>query len=112
MEDRKLIQVLKALADATRFRMVQEIAASGELSCGQIGERFPLSQPTISHHLRILTSAEILTVRSEAQHRFISVNRELVGRALEMLPGRLHGSGERPTSPPPASRRKRVRARG
>jgi ArsR family transcriptional regulator len=104
MEDRKLIQVLKALADATRFRMVQEIAGAGELSCGQIGERFPLSQPTISHHLRILVSAEILTVRSEAQHRFISVNREVVAHALQLLPGRLHGEGE------PRKRSPRARA--
>ena len=42
--DSDLIVALKALADPNRFRMVQEIAAAGELSCSQVNERFDLSQ--------------------------------------------------------------------
>src|SRR2546426_12600221 len=97
LDDALLVRVLKALAHAKRFRMVQEIAAAGELSCGEIGERFQLAQPTISHHLKILHDAGILQVRREAQHGFLSVNRELLDSVLELLPGRLAktSSGER-----------------
>jgi hypothetical protein len=49
MKDRELVRALKALADPTRFRMVQEIAAAGELSCGQNAEHFDVSQPTICY---------------------------------------------------------------
>lgn len=73
MDDDDRIRVLKALAHPKRFRMIQEIAAAGELSCGQIGERFPLSQPTISHHLRILNDAGLLVVRRAGQHAFVSL---------------------------------------
>jgi ArsR family transcriptional regulator len=89
MTDTALLRMLKALAHPIRFRMVQEIAADPELSCGQIGERFDLAQPTISHHLKILHDAGVLVVRREAQHAFVSVNRPVVNAALERLPDRL-----------------------
>jgi ArsR family transcriptional regulator, arsenate/arsenite/antimonite-responsive transcriptional repressor len=92
VENDKLVRVLKALSDPKRFRMVQEIAAAGELSCGQIGEKFPLSQPTISHHLKILSEAGILVARQEAQHHFISVNQELLTEVAGLLPARLLGA--------------------
>ncbi|MEQ1573249.1 MAG: metalloregulator ArsR/SmtB family transcription factor [Vicinamibacterales bacterium] len=88
-EDAKLVRVFKALADPKRLRMVQEIAAAGELSCGQVGELFHLSQPTISHHLKILAEAGVLTVRESAQHHFISVNRTLIQQLAGVLPMQL-----------------------
>jgi ArsR family transcriptional regulator len=89
MTDTALLRLLKALAHPIRFRMVQEISAATELSCGEIGERFDLAQPTISHHLKILHDAGVLAVRRAAQHAFMSVNRPLVDAALERLPTRL-----------------------
>jgi ArsR family transcriptional regulator len=89
MNDRELVRALKALADANRFRMVQEVAAAGELSCGELAERFDLAQPTVSHHLKILVDAGILLSRTEAKHHFISVNRALVNRVVGLLPDRL-----------------------
>jgi len=89
MDDGSLLRVLKALAHPKRFQMVQEIAAAGELSCGQIGERFQLAQPTISHHLKILSDAGVLVFRREAQHGFVSVDHALIDTAMKLLPGRL-----------------------
>jgi ArsR family transcriptional regulator len=89
LEDDRIVRVLKALGDPKRFHMFQEIAKAGELSCSQIGKRFPLSQPTISHHLKILHDAGVLAVREEGQHHFISVNQALVAGVLKMLPRRL-----------------------
>jgi ArsR family transcriptional regulator len=89
MTDSALVRLLKALAHPIRFRMVQEIAAGTELSCGQIGQRFDLAQPTISHHLKILQQAGVLVVRRAAQHAYVSVNRPIVEAALGQLPDRL-----------------------
>ena len=83
------MRVLRALADAKRFRMVQEIAAAGELSCGQLGEKFGLAQPTISHHLKILLESGVLRARHEAQHHFISVDGALLAAVGGLLPARL-----------------------
>lgn len=87
MKERELVRALKALADPNRFRMVQEIARAGELTCTEIVERFTLSQPTISHHLKILAVAGILVVRQESKHHFISVNQALLRRLASSLPG-------------------------
>lgn len=98
LEDESLVRVLKALAHPKRFRMVQEIAAAGEMCCGEVGELFAVAQPTVSHHLKILTDASILTVRREGQHGFLSVNRELLDAALALLPLRLTSSGAQEAS--------------
>jgi ArsR family transcriptional regulator len=88
MDDARLVRALKALSDPKRFRMVQVVASAGELSCGRIGAEFSLTQPTISHHLKILTEAEVLLMRREGQHAYASVNRQLLD-GLRDLPERL-----------------------
>jgi DNA-binding transcriptional ArsR family regulator len=93
--DRELIRALKALADPTRFRMIQEIAAAGELSCGAVAERFDVSQPTISHHLKILLDAGLLVQRTEGKHHFTSVNRDLLASVVATLPKRLSAPSPR-----------------
>jgi ArsR family transcriptional regulator len=102
MDDGEVVRVLKALADPKRFQMVQDIAAAGELSCGQVAERFDLAQPTISHHLKILTDAGIVVARQEAKHHFISVNRDLLRAVLDLLPARFLAE---PATEPVSSRK-------
>jgi ArsR family transcriptional regulator len=99
MDDRALVRALKALGDPTRFRMMQEIAAAGELSCGEVAERFDVSQPTISHHLAILIDAGVLLARQAGKHRYTSVNAALLRRIASLLPARLGTGGKRPSKP-------------
>jgi ArsR family transcriptional regulator, arsenate/arsenite/antimonite-responsive transcriptional repressor len=89
VSDSALIGALKALADPTRFRMVQEISKAGELSCGGVAERFDVSQPTVSHHLKILLQAGLLVQRTEGKHRYTSVDHELLSSLMAELPKRL-----------------------
>jgi ArsR family transcriptional regulator len=89
MTDAELIRALKALAEPTRFRIVQEIARLGELSCGEVGELFDLSQPTISHHVKTLLDAGVLVGRNEARNHYVSVNRDVVDALATLLPRRL-----------------------
>ena len=95
MTDQDIVRALKALADPTRFRMVQEIAAAGELSCGQLTERFDVSQPTISHHLKLLQDAGLLIQRTEGKHHYTSVDKKLVARIAALIPSRLDTSPKR-----------------
>jgi ArsR family transcriptional regulator, arsenate/arsenite/antimonite-responsive transcriptional repressor len=78
IDPRSFVRVLKALAHDTRLEMVRVIAAAGEMSCGQVAARFTLSQPTISHHLKQLRDAGVLSVRQEAQTHYIRVDEALV----------------------------------
>jgi ArsR family transcriptional regulator len=58
-----LAKQLKALADPNRLRLVSMVAASesGEACVCDLTEPLDLAQPTISHHLRLLTEAGILS---------------------------------------------------
>lgn len=53
---------LKALADPTRLRMLDLLVEQPEPLCVcEITDQFDLRQPTISHHLRILREAGLIT---------------------------------------------------
>jgi len=56
-----LARLLKALADPTRLRLVSMVAAreDGEACVCDLTEPLGLTQPTISHHLKILVEAGI-----------------------------------------------------
>jgi ArsR family transcriptional regulator len=58
-----LARLLKALADPTRLRLVSMVAAheGGEACVCDLTEPLALTQPTISHHLKILVDAGIFT---------------------------------------------------
>lgn len=56
-----LAERLKALADPTRLRMLDLLARQREQLCVcEITARFPLRQPTISHHIRLLREAGLV----------------------------------------------------
>lgn len=60
---RELARVFKALSDPTRVQLVSIIAAhdGGEACVCDLVEPVGLAQPTVSHHLKILVDAGILT---------------------------------------------------
>jgi ArsR family transcriptional regulator len=50
----------KALADPTRVAIINSLSAADEVCVCNLTETFELSQPTISHHLRILREAGLV----------------------------------------------------
>ena len=59
----QLAHTMKALADPTRLRLLSIVAASdgAEACVCDLIEPVGLSQPTVSHHLKVLTEAGLLT---------------------------------------------------
>ncbi len=70
MDERQLMRVAKALADPTRFRILQAIAAVDEVSCGDLARQFPIAQATVSHHLKILVDSGLVDARAAGQHHY------------------------------------------
>lgn len=62
-----------ALADPTRRRIV-ELLHDGELDAGAIADEFDISKPAISRHLRILRTAQVVSVRPDAQRRVYALD--------------------------------------
>lgn len=78
----------KALADETRQKIL-EMLLKGEMHVGDIVDAFPVSQPTISHHLNVLKQAGLVTSRKEGKQVFYAVNRERVVECCGKLFARL-----------------------
>jgi ArsR family transcriptional regulator len=78
-----LAQVFKALGDPVRLRLVSLIGAhqGGEVCVCELATAFDLTQPTISHHLRVLREAGLLT----SERRGTWVYYRLVPAALERM---------------------------
>lgn len=56
----RIAVLLKALADPTRLRLMSIIAAADEACVCDLTAPFAVSQPTISHHLRVLREAGLV----------------------------------------------------
>jgi DNA-binding transcriptional ArsR family regulator len=61
--------VFSALADPTRFAIVERLLHNGEMTAGELAEPFEVSRPAISRHLRILEDAGVIERRIDRQFR-------------------------------------------
>ena len=91
MNDRQFQKVAKALADPRRFEIFQKIASAGAegMCCGAVCDEFPVSQATVSHHLKELTEANLLATRSEGQFKYWWANTETMDAYITELQSRL-----------------------
>jgi DNA-binding transcriptional ArsR family regulator len=64
---------LDALGDPTR-RAIFEVLARAPLSVGELANRFPISRPAVSQHLRVLKDAELLLDRQLGTRRIYQVS--------------------------------------
>jgi ArsR family transcriptional regulator len=71
----KLARSLKAIADPARLRLISMVAAhvGGEACACDLTEPLGLSQPTVSHHLRVLVDAGILHREKRATWAYYSI---------------------------------------
>jgi ArsR family transcriptional regulator len=69
----RLVRVAKALGDPTRLDLLRRIAAADEICCKDLVALFPVSQATVSHHLKILTEAGLLAARRKGQFGYYSL---------------------------------------
>ena len=78
-----MAQVFKALGDPVRLRLLSLIGAhqGGEVCVCDLTTAFDLTQPTISHHLKVLREAGIIT----SERRGTWVYYRLVPAALERM---------------------------
>ncbi len=76
--------MFKALGDPVRLRLLSLVAshANGEACVCDISDTFDLSQPTISHHLKVLRSAGLLS----CERRGTWVYYWVIPAALQQLP--------------------------
>jgi DNA-binding transcriptional ArsR family regulator len=84
----------KALADPTR-REILRLLRRGEMSAGEIAERFDTTKPTLSHHFAVLKDADLVTTRRDGQTIWYSLNstvlEDVVAWAIDLAGGKEGG---------------------
>ena len=73
---RDAVRVARALGEPTRFELLRCIAERGEICCRDLTVLLRLSQATVSHHLRILSEAGLVTSRRAGQFSYFRVRPE------------------------------------
>ena len=78
----RLASVFKALADPARVKLVSLIAASagGEACICDLTEPLGLSQPTVSHHMKLLVDAGLVSRDQRGKWVYYRVNAEALNR--------------------------------
>ncbi len=88
---KELAACFRALADASRFKIVHELAACGEMKVSDLAGLVKVSQPLLSWHLRKLRRADLISTRKAGRQVFCSLNRSQL-RQCQLLLGELIGS--------------------
>jgi DNA-binding transcriptional ArsR family regulator len=81
----------RAVAEPTR-REILRLVRDDERTVSDIAEHFDVSRPAISQHLKVLTDAELVTVRNEGTRRFYRARPEGLAELTEWMTGFWSGS--------------------
>lgn len=68
--------IFKALGDSTRLRIV-EMLSDGEMCACKILEQFEITQPTLSHHMRILCECGLVSARREGKWSYYLIDENI-----------------------------------
>jgi ArsR family transcriptional regulator len=91
MDSKKLIKIFKALSHPNRLKLYQEISKENdsffENGCFvyKISEKFSIGAPTISHHLKELENADLITTQRNGKMLTARINQNTFSVIKELL---------------------------
>lgn len=77
-EAQRVAKVLKAVADPARLQLLSIIRSAGEACACNLNEPVGLSQPTVSHHLKVLTDAGLIVREQRGQWAWFSADEQRI----------------------------------
>ena len=83
-------KISKALADKTRLRIFEAVSATSQMTCGEIVSMRGVTPATVSHHLKVLSEARLITCSREGQFVYSQAVPETIAaytRALAKISG-------------------------
>ncbi len=91
------VRLLQALADPVRLSIVRQLGAAGPVCACDFSAIGEVSQPTVSHHLRVLREAGVVTTERRGTWIYYSLDGSAAER-LRRLAGGLVGDRALPVS--------------
>ena len=71
--------ICRALSDTNRLQII-ELLTHGEQCTCELLEHFSVTQPTLTHHMKILSECGLLSSRKEGVRTFYALNCETLGK--------------------------------
>ena len=81
----RLAEVLRALAHPARLRLLSIITAAGEACACDLVEPVGLSQPTVSHHLRVLVEVGLVRREQRGKWAWFTPRRERLAQLQRLF---------------------------
>mgnify|MGYP002622620907 CR=1 FL=1 len=81
---KKQAELFKALSDENRLKILELLIAGETCGCTLI-DKLPISQPTLSYHLKILTEAGITKAKKDGVWMKYTVNKEVLQELVSFL---------------------------
>tara|TARA_R110002049_G_scaffold285698_1_gene466739 strand:- start:145612 stop:146034 length:423 start_codon:yes stop_codon:yes gene_type:complete len=89
LDDEQMARIAKAIADPQRFAILCSISKQDEMPCKTLVSELPITQATISHHLKELVAAGLIRSRRQGQMAILSCRRDVCRAYVDMLTRRL-----------------------
>lgn len=77
--------LFKALGDENRLRIVNRISTQKEVCACDLLDELSISQPTLSHHMKLLRESGLVVARKEGRWMHYSLDKKQVNEALRFI---------------------------
>lgn len=84
LDERKTAAIFKAFCDENRIRILKLLITGEKCAC-KLLEEINITQPTLSHHMKILCDSGIVVGRKEGKWTYYSISSEGSGYAMKCL---------------------------
>ncbi len=85
MNTEEAVRAFKALGDENRLRIVGIVAERGDVCACRLLDELDMTQPTLSHHMKLLRDSGVVKARKEGRWMHYSLDREVVGALASLL---------------------------
>jgi ArsR family transcriptional regulator len=92
-DSKEITRFFTAMGDETRLQIVTLLQGK-PLNVGEIAALFAISRPAISHHLRVLKDANVVTSEKTGQEVYYCINADYIVRMLRTLANKLEQRSE------------------
>ena len=86
MNSSEVALICRALSDANRLQIVELLTRGEQCTC-ELQEHFHITQPTLTHHMRVLSECGLLRSRREGKWTYYSLDCDTLRAFREFIAG-------------------------
>lgn len=85
MQIEKMCNIYKVLSDPTRLSIIKMLQETGSVCVCKVSEQFNLTQPTLSYHMALLVSAELVCCEKIGKFKHYRCNESTITALKEFI---------------------------